>query len=68
MDNDDKNYVGCFAMTILITLMVMIVLFVIISIVMFGFKMLKHNFTLGIAIMVSPLVFVIVAFEVGEYF
>lgn len=68
MDNNEKERVGYLAMTILATLIVLIVLFVIISIVMLGFKMLRYNFALGIAIMVSPLVFIIAAFEVGEYF
>ncbi len=54
--------------TIMCTLLVLGILSIVGYIVYFGYKMLSNNPVIGCVIMISPLIFIICAFQVGEYF
>lgn len=54
--------------TVAVTLLVLAMLSIVGGIVYFGYKMLGEHPVIGSIIIISPLIFVICAFETGEYF
>ena len=54
--------------TMVVTLLTLGVLSIVGYIAYFGYRMLGNNPVIGSIIMISPLIFIICAFQVGEYF
>ncbi len=67
---EDKwtNFLFYIFVTIVVTLLVLGALSIIGYIVYFGYKMLDTHPVMGGVIMISPLIFIICAFQIGEYF
>lgn len=68
IEDKPTNFLFYIFVTIVVTLLVLGALLIIGYIVYFGYKMLDTNPVMGGVIMISPLIFIICAFQIGEYF